>query len=87
MVAAAIIEAMARTGMSYAELEARIGKKPGFVKRWLNKYIEGSTNEGRTMTDLCCALGGEPQVRLVFYEDVEPAPQQPTPLSSGKGHQ
>jgi hypothetical protein len=63
-VAAAIIQAMAETGMCYPDIEARIGQKSGWAKRWLNKYIDGTTTEGREMTDLCCALGVEPELRL-----------------------
>lgn len=63
-VAAQIVQAMAETGISYDEMETRIGQKPGFVKRWLNKYIDGSTREGREMTDLCCAMNVEPSLKI-----------------------
>lgn len=63
-VAAAIIQAMAETGVTYEAIEARIGQERGWAKRWLNKYIDGTTSEGRAMTDLCCAMNCEPTLTL-----------------------
>lgn len=69
-VAAAVIMAMAETGATYQQLEARMGTKPGTTKRWLNKYIDGTTTEGRELTDICCALNAEPTLTIRHWADV-----------------
>jgi hypothetical protein len=74
-VAVAIMTAFAETGMSYADVEARLDLKKGFVRRWLNSYMEGTTREGRELTDLCCALNCEPVISLQFFPPSPPVPK------------
>lgn len=73
-VAASMMTALAETGISYAEIEQKLEMKNGSVRRWLNSYMEGTTNEGRIMTDLCCAMNVEPMLTLQYFP---PKPQPP----------
>ena len=74
-VAVSIMSALAETGMSYEEVEAKLELKKGFCRRWLNSYMEGTTREGREMTDLCCAMNVEPTITLHMRATAPPPPK------------
>lgn len=76
-VAALIIQALAESGMSYAEVEIRIGEKPGFVKRYINNLIEGRIKGMDPIPDLALGMGFEVRFTaqpLAALSNTEPEP-------------
>lgn len=63
-VAALVIEAMAEDGVSFAEMDAKLGQKTGYSRRWLIRMIDGKAKDMDLVSDLCLAFGCEPHITL-----------------------
>jgi len=63
-VAALIVSALAESGLSYEDVDARLGNKPGFTRRYINRLIEGKERGLNEFSDMCLGIGFEPQFAL-----------------------
>ena len=61
-VATMILDLMEKTGVSYATIDARLGRRPGWSRRMINDLINGTTDELRIVSDLSCAMGFTPHI-------------------------
>jgi hypothetical protein len=69
-IAAAFIEEMAETGISFEEMDGTIGANPGHSRRWLIQMIDGRANDLDPVSDLFLALRCEPSLALRSTERV-----------------
>lgn len=63
-IAALVVSALAESGVSYDELDARLGNKPGFARRYINRLIEGKEKGLNEFSDMCLGIGFEPHFSL-----------------------
>jgi cyanate lyase len=78
--AALIIQVMAETGMTYEDIEARIGERKGFVKRYINALIDGTSKTMDEACDLATAMDAEIVVSMQrLFRQAEAPAAEPTP--------
>jgi len=87
-IAAAVVQCMADTDMSFAEIAERIGSTAGAVKRKIDRLIAGRSISFRDVSDFATAMGASVRIRLVPREPEPPpatntappaTPSQPEP--------
>jgi hypothetical protein len=61
-VASMLLDLMEKTGVSYATIDARLGRRPGWSRSLINDLINGNTDELRIVSDLSYAMGYTPHI-------------------------
>lgn len=80
-VASLLVHLMSEEDVDCAELDTRLGKKPGTTQDWLLGMINGARKDLDTISDMAVAMNREItfSVRRYVYESPEdPAQSQPT---------
>lgn len=78
-IGAAVVQCMADTDMSFAEVAERIGSTAGAVKRKLYRLIAGRSISFCDVSDLATAMGAIVRIRLVPREPEPPPATTPAP--------
>ena len=78
-IATSLVQAMAESGMTYAEIEKRVGHKRGWAKTLVMDLIDGSAGSRGIddITDFLLAQGFEPLLTIVPLPTSEPVTDTP----------
>lgn len=67
-IAAVLISAMADSGLSVGQMDARLGQKSGFVMGAFNLLIAGLTADMNLVSDIALSMGCELDYTVVPYQ-------------------
>lgn len=77
-IAAMLIKCLAESGMTYEQVEIRIGEKKGYFKGYINRLLIGKEHGLDAMSDMAVGLGFEWKFSAQRLADLFP-PKADTP--------